>query len=169
MQLLLVLALSGLVLFSSIAVKMMADIDAPEAAADALVQVDQYKVFMFVADQYMTHSAPTAPGVVSIDWATLSSTPQTPPATRNMPMPAGWRVVRGPDMSWVACTRMGEQAASALGQLLPAPSSPGGSATVSAMTNANTAVNLPYGSASQSFVVLGSPTAALSLANLCNV
>jgi hypothetical protein len=143
-------------------------IDAPETTDEARALVDQYRVFMYVADQYMKVSAPTQAGIVTVDWATMALSPVTPPATRQAPMPQGWRVVRAADMSWVACTQMDERAAGTLGQFMPLPSANGGG-QVDALSVMSTPVSLSSAGGTRTFVVVGTPPAtAPTLANLCN-
>jgi hypothetical protein len=162
-----VIGLAMLMYLSLLTQSQQSSIDAPETTDEARALVDQYRVFMYVADQYMKVSAPTGPGIVTVDWATMSLSPVTPPATRAAPMPAGWRVVRAADMSWVACTEMTERAAGALGQLMPLPAA-NSAGQVDALSVLSTSVVLSVPSGTQSFIVIGGPTGAASLANLCN-
>ena len=90
------------------------DSDQPVAVANAMVQVNQYRMFMYVADQYMkTYSG--GPGTLT--WATLASVASAPSGALNVNMPAGWKVVVASDKSWVACTQIDERAIGAIQQL----------------------------------------------------
>ena len=82
------------------------------AAAGA--QVDQYRLFLFVASQYMrTYSA----GAATIHWDTLKTASGIPSGAQNALMPTSWRVVAAADNSWVACTELEPRAIGALEQL----------------------------------------------------
>lgn len=87
---------------------------APAAVAEASAQVDQYRVFMYAAAQYM--QGYTA-GSATYTWDTIKMAAAVPPASRNVGMPLNWKVVVASDNSWVACTPMDERAAGIAQQL----------------------------------------------------
>lgn len=170
MHLLLMAALALVVFISITTLSTQGSLDRPQKTADAAVKVDQYRMFMFVADKYMKMSAPTGPGTVTVDWATMAASSVTPPAAKLLAMPPGWRVVRAADLSWVACTEMDERSVGALNQLLTAGVvTQGIGATIAPGDLSNTSVQLSNGGGgTASFVVLGSPSTASTLASLCN-
>ena len=129
---------------------------------EAVVQLDQYRLFMFVADQYM-RSAPPVTSVTAIRWSTLRASTGAPPAARATGMPNSWRVVQTPSAGWVACTEMEERSIAALGRLAPKPSGPAVAGTTAA---ALTPIYLA-GGGSASHLVVGAPENAAALAALC--
>lgn len=130
---------------------------------DAVTQVDQYRVFMAVADQYMAKASPVTVNTV-ISWDILRVSKAAPPGAREVGMPGSWRIVQTPASGWVACTEMDERSIGLLSQLAPRPSVSTGSTTVTApglvpVSNAGGEI---------SHVVIGTPTAAVSLASICS-
>jgi hypothetical protein len=93
--------------------------DNPEAVARVRAEVDQYRVFMFVAAQYM---ASYTGGAATLPWPTLRDFPSAPSGIRTKGMPANWRVVVDSAGTWVACTPMSERALPAIQQLAAASS-----------------------------------------------
>lgn len=91
--------------------------DNPEAIARVRVEVDQYRVFMFVATQYM---ASYTGGAATLPWTTLRAFPSAPSGTRHNGMPANWRIVVDSAGTWVACTPMSERALPVVQQLAAA-------------------------------------------------
>ena len=88
--------------------------ETPAQVVDASAQVDQYRVFMYAAAQYMqTYSA----GSGTLTWDTIKTASAVPPAARNVSMPLNWKIVAASDNSWVACTQMDERAAGIAQQL----------------------------------------------------
>jgi hypothetical protein len=91
--------------------------DAPPAVVEAQAQVDRYRLFMYVAAQYMTtYSA----GAATLTWSTLKTAPNIPSGAAGMQMPANWKVVVAADNSWVACTTLDERALGIVQQLATA-------------------------------------------------
>lgn len=169
MHFLLIAALSLVVFYSAVTLGTNAEVDNPQAARDAAIQVDQYRMFMYVADQYMTQFPPAAAGVVTVTWPTMAASTVAPPGAKTLTMPPSWRVVRAADLSWVACTDMDERSIGSLNQLLSSGVAAQGTGAIASADLRNTAVALVNASSvTTSYVVLGSPTAATTLASLCN-
>lgn len=164
------LAAVSLVMFASIiTLNSQTEMDRPQATTDAAIQVDQYRMFMYVADQYMKAMAPSGPGIITVDWPTMANSSVAPPSAKLLAMPAGWRVVRAADLSWVSCTEMDERSIGALNQLLSAGVLAEGAEAIATSDLQNASVQLSNASAqTTSFVVLGSPSTASALASLCN-
>lgn len=154
MQMILVIGLSIILLLANSTLAEQQHFDGPDGGDDALATVDLYGAFMFAATQYM-NGAPSTTGTLS--WSTISQASAVSPAMRAVAMPDGWKVVAAGDGTWVACTEMEEQAASAIGQMLPA------SSTGSSATKAN-AITLN----SKTYVVMDTAAAATALATQCN-
>lgn len=114
MQILLYVAL-GLILFAAATTTaVQRQFDTPKAVVNASAQVDQYRLFMFVASQYMqTYSA----GAGTVTWNTLKTVVTAPSGAKSIGMPATWKVVAAADNSWVACTDLDERAIGAIQQL----------------------------------------------------
>ncbi len=166
MQFILIAAMSLIIFLSATTLSSSAKVDHSAASADAVIAVDQYRMFIFVAAQYMRTIATPPPSVTTVSWETMAQSSVAPPGSRDLKMPQGWRVVQAVDGSWVACTEMDERPIGGLSQLLPASSSPSGTATATGPQF--TPVTLSSGGSSTSFVVIGTPTAAVTLAALCN-
>lgn len=130
---------------------------------DAVAQVDQYRVFMAVADQYMATAGAVSVNTV-ITWETLRASKAAPPGARDVGMPGGWRIVQTPSSGWVACTEMDERSIGLLSQLAPRPSVSVGTST----TTYPGLVPVPGAGGEISHVVIGTPTAAVSLAAICS-
>ena len=114
MQLTFFLALIVLVVAAMTNTAKLRAADAPEAVVSASAQVDQYRVFMYAAGQYMQgYSA----GSATLTWDTIKTANTVPPGARNVSMPLNWKVVAASDNSWVACTPMDERAAGIAQQL----------------------------------------------------
>ena len=170
MHLLLIAAVSLVMFASIVTLHGHGEMDRPRATADASIQVEQYRMFMFVADQFMKTQSPAGAGTITVDWTTMANSSVAPPSTKLMAMPAGWRVVRAADLSWVTCTEMDERSIGALNQLLSAGVIADGSSGFTAGDLQNASVQLSNASAqTTSFVVLGSPGTAAALASLCNI
>lgn len=166
MQFILVAAISLIIFLSATTLSDSAKVDHSQASTDAVIAVDQYRMFMFVADQFMKTRASAPPSVTTWSWEAMAQSSVAPPGARDLTMPHGWRVVQAVDGSWVACTEMDERPIGGLSQLLPATSSQPGATTATGPQI--TPVTLSAASGSASFVVIGTPTAALTLAALCN-
>lgn len=166
MQLLLIVAVAMLMAFS-ITTKFAHDkIDRPAAAKQALVEVNRFRTFMFVANQYMNTVTVAPSAITTIPWSTMASSSVTPPGMRSMSMPATWRVVQATDKSWVACTEMDERSVSAVGQLVAATSTVNGSGTV--VVSPAPAALVPVSIGGTGFVVIGTEATAVAQATLCN-
>jgi hypothetical protein len=137
MQILLYLAL-GLILFAAATTTATQHLfETPKAVVSASAQVDQYRLFMYAASQYMqTYSA----GAGTITWDTMKTVGTTPSGAKSTGMPAAWKVVAAADNSWVACTELDERAVGAIQQLAVR----GGQALNNTLVNGN------------SFIVVGS-------------
>ncbi|MCU6502302.1 hypothetical protein LPN04_31355 [Rugamonas sp. A1-17] len=86
----------------------------PQRVSNAARQVDQYRIFMFVASQYMaTYSG----GAGTLYWKDIRNAPGAPSGGANSGMRTDWRIVVSADSTWVACTQMDERAAGILQQL----------------------------------------------------
>ncbi len=114
MQILFYLAV-GLVLFAAATtVAVQKQFDTPKAVVSASAQVDQYRLFMYVAGQYMQGYSG---GAATIPWATLKTVDTVPPGAKGTGMPATWKVVAAADNSWVACTELDARSIGAIQQL----------------------------------------------------
>lgn len=111
MQFLVIAVLSLLMFLAATTRNTQQQIDAPQAVADARVQVEQYRRFVYVANLYMQGYAG---GAATIPWATLKTASGVPSGFLNAGMPANWKVVAAADNSWVACTAMDERAVAAV-------------------------------------------------------
>jgi hypothetical protein len=98
----------GLILFLALTtISTQQQIDASPAVAAARVQVDQYRMFMFMANEYMkTYSG----GAGTVTWSALKTLPYAPSGTQNIAMPPDWKIMVDASNSWVACTPMDERA-----------------------------------------------------------
>lgn len=130
----------GLILLSAVMTEtVQRAFDTPKAVVSASAQVDQYRLFMYVASQYMrSYTA----GAGTITWSTLKTVATAPSGAKNMNMPANWKVVAGSDNTWVACTELEPRAIGAIQQL--------------AVQGGQTLNNTQIGGTS--FVVIGSAT-----------
>lgn len=106
--------------FTSLTTKQrQAATDAPAAVASAASQVNQYRMFMYVAAQYMqTYSG----GAATLKWAQLVTVATAPSGARNIVMPGNWKVIVAADNSWLACTQMDEAAVGMIQQFATAGS-----------------------------------------------
>lgn len=166
MQFILIAAMSLIIFLSATTLSSSARVDHSVASTEAVIAVDQYRMFLFVADQYMKTRTTPPSSVTTVPWETMAQSPVAPPGSRDLKMPLGWRVVQSVDGSWVACTEMDERPIGGLAQLLPTSTDPSGTATTAGPQF--TPVTLSAGGGSTSFVVIGTPTAAVTLASLCN-
>jgi hypothetical protein len=92
--------------------------DNPAPVASAVDQVNQYRTFMYVANQFMkTYSG----GPASLYWSDIRNSAGAPSGTVAGGMPTSWKIVVAADTTWVACTQMDERAAGML-QQMSAPS-----------------------------------------------
>lgn len=114
MQFLVIVVLSLLMFLAATTRNVQQAIDAPAAVAEARVQVEQYRMFVYVAGLYMQGYSG---GAATIPWTTLRGASGVPSGVRNAGMPATWRVVAAADNSWVACTEMDERAVAAVQQM----------------------------------------------------
>lgn len=114
MQFLVIAVLSLLMFLAATTRNTQQAIDAPQAVADARVQVEQYRMFVYVAAMYVQGYAG---GAATVTWPTLKTASGVPSGLLNSGMPATWKVVIAADHSWVACTTMDERAVSAVQQL----------------------------------------------------
>ena len=124
------------------------EMDAPKVVAEAAAEVNEYRMFMFLASQYMSTYSGSA-GIVT--WQSLITVPIAPSGVKNVSVPPTWRLVVSEDRSWVACTPMSERATGIVEQLAVA-----GGQTLNAITTADT-----------NYIVVGS-TADISKSALCN-
>ena len=172
MQLLLMSAITLVMFLASITFSAQKQIDEPQVKVDAARVVGQYRLFMNVASDYMRDIGSASPGVVSIDWATMSQSAVASPGARNIQMPPGWRVIRAADLSWVACTQMDERAVSALSPIqYPVPPAAGAGAPVTLLFKTQ-GLSLPAAlpaAPANSFVVIGDDPAAATLAAMCQL
>jgi hypothetical protein len=114
MQILFYVAL-GLVLFAAATTTaLQRQFDTPKAVVAASAQVDQYRLFMFIASQYMRNYSA---GAGTITWDTMKTIAGAPSGAKSVGMPATWKVVAAADNSWVACTELDERAIGAIQQL----------------------------------------------------
>lgn len=114
MQLLMILVIALMMFMAATTQNTQQAIDAPQAVAAARSQVDQYRVFMYVAGQYMKGYSG---GAATIPWTTLRTASGVPSGAANAGMSGSWKVVAAADSSWVACTDMDERAVAAIQQL----------------------------------------------------
>lgn len=127
----------------------------PEHQATVL-EIDKYRTFLFVADQYMKSSPAAVSTPTAVSWDTLKAHPFTAPGAKTLAMPNNWKIVRNPDNSWVACTELSERSISAVWQLAPSTSG-------AAMTPViSVAGQLPK------YVVIGEASTASTNAALCD-
>ena len=163
------------ILFAAIGITMILSVltiaagnkaDRPQESKDSLVQVNKFRTFMYVADQYMkTIIVPPATNT-TITWATMSTSSVAPPAMASTTMPLNWRVVHATDGSWVACTELDERPISAVGQLVAGSSRIEGTGTL-VITPAPAAL-VPITIDAKSYVVIGTTATALAQATLCS-
>lgn len=114
MQLTFFLALIVLMVTAMSGTAKLSASETPDAVVRASAQVDQYRVFMYAASQYMQgYSA----GSATLTWDSIKMANGVPPGARNVGMPLNWTVVASSDNTWVACTSMDERAAGIAQQL----------------------------------------------------
>lgn len=113
MQLLYIAALGTMMFLAATTTAVQNATTAPVAVAQARANLDQYRMFMFVAGLYM---ASYSSGAATITWDTLKTAPGAP---RGAAMPATWKVVVAADNSWVACTELDPRTIGAIGQFIP--------------------------------------------------
>ena len=166
MQVILLAAIGLTMILSVLTIASGNKADRPQASKDSLVQVNKYRTFMYVADQYMkTITVPPATNT-TITWSTMSASSVAPPAMASTTMPLNWRVVHATDGSWVACTELDERPISAVGQLVAGSSRIEGTGTL-VITPAPAAL-VPITIGATSYVVIGTTTTALAQATLCS-
>lgn len=136
-------------------------IDSPQEHRQAMLEVDKYRAFMFVADQYMKNDPPAVTSITAVNWDTLKTTPFAAPASRALTMPVNWKIVRRPDDTWVACTDLEERSVTAIGQLLPPPES------IDQDSSSMSPVITTSGQAPEYIVMRGDDAPAIDLVNLC--
>lgn len=124
------LVLSLLMLLAATTQNTQQAIDAPAAVVQARAQVDQYRLFMFVANLYMQGYSG---GAATITWSTLKTAPGAPSGAVNGNVPATWKVVAAADNSWVACTDLDVRTVSVVQQMAVA----GGQGLQQATVNGN--------------------------------
>ena len=164
MNIFLGMAVSGAIVLSVVGLSTSFErVDHKPEQLDAGAEVDQYRLFMFVADQYMKTAPPVTVNTVRT-WEGMKETPVAPTGARAGSMPGGWKVVQTPSAGWVACTEMNERSISMISQLAPRPSVSSGSGTFT--MPGLVPVSLGTNPA-PSHIVIGTPTAAPSLAALC--
>jgi hypothetical protein len=139
MQFGLIIVLGLMMVAASLTVPFQRSMDAPVAVAQAQSQVDQYRMFVFVAALYMKSYSG---GAGTLTWTTLRTAPGAPSGAVNSMMPSNWKVVVASDLSWVACTPMDERAIGAVAQL----------------ATKNSASVIPTQVGQQSYMVIGSST-----------
>lgn len=83
----------------------------------AASEVDDYRLFLFAANQYMANFNG---GAGELTWADLSNSDAMPAALRAHVYSSLWRVVVLPDGSWVVCSPMGERALGMQSQFMSA-------------------------------------------------
>ncbi len=114
MQLTFFLALIVLMVTAMSSTERLRASETPDTVIGASAQVDQYRVFMYAASQYMQgYSA----GSATLTWDSIKTANGVPPGARNVDMPLNWKVVVASDNTWVACTPMDERAAGIAQQL----------------------------------------------------
>jgi hypothetical protein len=89
----------------------------PVAVYVAQSEVDNYRMFAFAVNKYLTAN-PTFVGTLT--WTTVKTLDSLPEGQRNANLPPNWKAVVVSSSDYVLCTQMGEQAAGAVGQLFPA-------------------------------------------------
>ncbi|MGE3342290.1 MAG: hypothetical protein AB7L71_02550 [Vicinamibacterales bacterium] len=158
-------ALSVLVFAAVAGARVAVDrVDRPQEHFDAVAEVDKYRMFVFVADQYV-QQAPAVSAATSVSWDTMRVSAAAPPAVANVAMPSTWRIVRFADGTYVACTDMQERSVTAIAQLVPGVTESTGSTTATVPQLQAVKLN---GSALPTHVVLGNAAEATTLATACN-
>jgi hypothetical protein len=114
MQLLYLIALATAMAASLTTLAYQQKYDRPAEVTQAVAQVNQYRMFMYVAAQYMKGYAG---GAATIPWSSLKTVATAPSGAVNAGMPVNWKVVAASDNSWVACTPMDERALGMVQQL----------------------------------------------------
>ena len=94
MHLLLIAAVSLVMFASFVTLHGHGETDRPRATADASIQVEQYRMFMFVADQFMRTQSPAGAGTITVDWTTMANSSVAPPSTKLMAMRLGHGLIR---------------------------------------------------------------------------
>jgi hypothetical protein len=164
MNIFLGMAVSGAIVLSVVGLTTSFErVDHKPEQRDAGAVVDQYRLFMFVADQFMKAAPAVAVNTVRT-WEEMKVTPFAPTGARAGGMPTGWKVIQTPATGWVACTEMNERSISMISQLAPRPSVTSGTGTIT--MPGLVPVSLGTDPA-PSHIVIGTPTAAPSLAALC--
>jgi len=156
MQLLLAGALAILISLAMLGQSAALLSDQPVDAQIAVASVDQYRMFMYSAAQYMSQaSLPAVTSTTPVPWSAIAASSLTPPGAAHTTMPANWHIVRNVDGTWQACTDMDERSIEAIEQLVPRASG----------------VTPVYQSGAVSSIVLGTTdsSAAQSMAALCNL
>lgn len=110
-----VYGLAGLIIVASLlTVSVQRAFDAPTSMIPVQAQVDQYRMFMYVADVYMsTYTG----GAGTVTWVMMKDATGAPSGAKLASMPATWKVVVAADNTWVACTPMDERAMGVIQQL----------------------------------------------------
>ena len=121
-----------------------------------VLEIDKYRSFLFVADQFMKNSPAAVSVPTTVSWDALKAHPFTAPGARALAMPHNWKIVRNPDNTWVACTELSERSISAVWQLAP-PTSGAAMTPVSAIAGQR-----------PKYVVIGEDATATTNAALCN-
>jgi hypothetical protein len=165
MQFLYLAAITFAIFLSYTGAMVSGNIDRPQAVISAKKQVDQYRVFMYAATQYMlTQSNPAS--VRTVQWSTIRDADSTPPGSKSLSMPLGWRVIQSTNGTWVACTELDERAIAAVGQMVAAQPLSTDPSVTSTPKPLATPIQVSIGP--NDYVVLGDGATAPSLATICN-
>ena len=175
MYLFAIVALSLVVLLSLTGnVEANRTVDFPIEHQQAVIQVDQYRAFLFAADMYMKSNPPAVTVPTAIKWDVIKANPLVAPGAVSVAIPSTWKIVRKPDNTWVACTEIPQRSISAIWQIAP-PLTTSSGVSSPGMTPVNlsgvsspgmTPVNLDR-SPEPTHIVVGDPVTANAEAKLC--
>jgi|GEM_PF-5710910 len=91
------------------------NMDSQQNVTSVMGQVNEYQMFMFVANNYM---AKYSGGPGDVTWDMMKTASGAPSGAANATMPSNWKVHVAADMSWVTCTQMDERALGIIQQLV---------------------------------------------------
>lgn len=114
MQIFIISLFSMMIVNAMLSTSLQQQIDSPKEVTDAIVQVDQYRMFSYVASQYMKSYSG---GAGTVTWSAMASASGMPSGAKGATMPANWKVVVASDGTWVTCTQLTEQSLAILDQL----------------------------------------------------
>lgn len=77
-------------------------------------ELDQYRAFLYAADQFFKKTPPPA-ALTYYSWADIKNSAN--PASQNIGINPFWKTVRMPDGTWSACTELSELAAASVGRI----------------------------------------------------